>query len=510
MLPNRIPWRPTNVKKAIVLLILTVFTGGCTVGPNYKRPKVDVPGTFRGAQPQEAAPSQQSPSPHAPNPAETPSPQSLQPSNNSAQQTSASSEPSFGDQKWWEVFQDPQLQQLIRTALQQNYDVRIAATRILEAQAQLGITRADQLPTINAGAAAVNQRVANQKPINQAYETNATSVGASMAWELDFWGKYRRATESARANLLATEWGRRAVINTLVSEVAAAYFQLRAYDLQLEIAQRTLSSRQESLQLTRRLSDGGAGTLLDVRQAEQLVAVAAETVPDLERRIQQQENFISTLLGNNPGPIARGMKLTEQPHLPDVPAGIPSRLLERRPDIRAAEGQLMAANAQIGVAKAAYFPDIALTANAGFQSSALTNLFSGPAGLWTFGGSLTQPIFAGGRIRSGVKLAEAHQQELVLNYQQTIQEAFRGVSDSLVGYQKSREYREHQEELVFAAQDAARLSELRYRGGSTNYLEVLTNETNAFDAELGLAQAQLNELLGLVDIYRNLGGGWQL
>ncbi len=497
------------MKKPIVLLILMFFTGGCTVGPNYKRPKVDVPATFRGAQPQEAAPSQQSPPPQAPNPAATPSPQGLQPSNNSPQQASATSEQSFGDQQWWEVFQDPQLQDLIRTALKQNYDVRIAATRILEAQAQLGITRADQLPAVNAGADAVNDRFARQKPLHE-YETNATSVDASFAWDLDFWGKYRRSTESARANLLATEWARRAVINTLVSQVAASYFQLRAYDLQLEIARRTLSSRQESLQLTRRLSDGGVGTMLDVRQAEQLVAVAAETIPDLERRIQQQENFISTLLGNNPGPIARGMKLTEQPHLPDVPAGIPSRLLERRPDIRAAEGQLMAANAQIGVAKAAYFPDIALTANAGFQSSALTSLFTGPAGLWTFGGSLTQPIFAGGRIRSGVKLAEARQQELVLTYQQTIQQAFRGVSDSLVGYQKSREFRQHQEELVLAAQDAARLSELRYRGGSTNYLEVLTNETNAFDSELGLAQAQLNELLGLVDIYRNLGGGWRL
>ena len=238
-----------------------------------------------------------------------------------------SPEQSFGDQKWWEVFQDPQLQELIRTALKQNYDVRIAATRILQAQAQLGITRADQLPTIGAGASAVNERIPQQKAGYQEFETSASSVGASFAWELDFWGKYRRATEAARANLLATEWARRAVINTLVSNVAASYFQLRALDLQLEISRRTLASREESLQLTRTLSDGGAGTMLDVRQAEQLVAMAAETIPDLERRIQQQENFISTLLGNNPGPIARGLKLTDQPHLPEVPAGIPSRLV---------------------------------------------------------------------------------------------------------------------------------------------------------------------------------------
>ena len=494
------------MKSAIVLLTLILFTSGCTVGPNYKRPRVDVPGAFRGAS-LEVAPANQNASHEGPNDVENSSLRRMQPDDKPSQ--AQLSEPSFGDQKWWEVFQDPQLQELVRTSLKQNYDVRIAAARILQAQAKLGITRADQLPTINAGASAVNQRVQKEKPVNQEFETNATSVGASFAWELDFWGKYRRATEAARANLLASEWARRAVVNTLVSNVAASYFQLRALDLQLEIARRTLITRQESLQLTRTLSDGGAGTELDVRQAEQLVAEAAETIPDLERRIQQQENFISTLLGNNPGPIARGMKLAEQPHLPEVPAGIPSRLLERRPDIRAAEAQLIAANAQIGVAKAAYFPQITLTANSGFQSSALSSLFTGPAGFWSFGGSLVQPIFAGGRIRSGVRLSEARKEEMVLTYQQTIQQAFRGVSDALVGYQKSHEFREHQEELVVAAQDSARLSELRYRGGATNYLEVLTNETNAFNAELGLTQAQLNELLQLVEIYRNLGGGWE-
>jgi multidrug efflux system outer membrane protein len=249
--------------------------------------------------------------------------------------------------------------------------------------------------------------------------------------------------------------------------------------------------------------------MLDVRQAEQLVATAAENIPNLERQIQQEENFLSTLLGNNPGPIARGLKLTEQPHAPEVPAGIPSTLLERRPDIRQAEANLVAANARIGVARAAYFPQISLTADSGFLSSALTSLFTGPAGFWSFGGSLTQPIFAGGRIKSGVKLREAQKEEMLLTYQRTIQEAFRGVSDSLVEYKKQREFRERQQELLFAAQDAARLSEMRYKGGASTYLEVLTNETNAFDAELGLAQAQLNELLGLVGIYRNLGGGWQ-
>ena len=496
------------MKKTVALLILTIFTCACAVGPNYRRPKVDVPGAYRGAPPEEAANSQQHAPQETPHPAVSVTLPGSQAAGSPPQQVPPSAAQSFGDQKWWDVFQDPQLQELIGIALQNNYDVRIAATRILEAQAQLGITRADQLPTIGAGAAAINQRSARQKPLPE-LETNASSVSASMVWELDFWGKYRRATEAARANLLATEWTQRAVTNTLVSDVAASYFELRALDLQLEISRRTLTSRRDSLQLTRALSDGGAGTLLDVRQAEQLVSIAAEEIPDLERRIQQQENFISALLGNNPGPIARGMKLTEQPHLPEVPAGIPSRLLERRPDIRAAEAQLMAANAQIGVAKAAYFPQITLTANSGFQSSALSNLFTGPAGFWAFGGSLAQPIFAGGRIKSGVRLSEAREKELVLTYQQTIQQAFRGVSDSLIGYQKNREFREHQEELVLAAQDAARLSELRYRGGAANYLEVLTNETNAFNAELGLAQAQLNELVSLVEIYRNLGGGWE-
>ncbi|HXZ33663.1 MAG TPA: efflux transporter outer membrane subunit [Terriglobales bacterium] len=487
------------MKKTIVVLFMLLFTCGCAVGPNYRRPKVDVPDAYRGApSPQKAAQAQQG----------------------APQQPSQSPEQSFGDQKWFEVFQDPTLQQLIRTALQNNYDVRIAAARILEARAQLGITRADQLPTVAAGATALNERDSKSNfPVctngncawatSPAYETDVNQVGASFAWDLDFWGKYRRATEAARANLLATEWARRTVISTLVSNVAASYFELRALDLQLEISQRTLATRQESLQLTRTLSDGGAGTMLDVRQAEQLVAAAAEEIPDFERRIQQQENFISTLLGDNPGPIDRGMKLTEQPHLPEVPAGIPSRLLERRPDIRAAEAQLMAANAQIGVARAAYFPQISLTGQSGFLSSAVSSLFTGPAGFWSFGGSLAQPIFAGGRIKSGVRLSEARKKEMVLTYQQTIQQAFRGVSDSLVGYQKNREFRQRQEELVLAAQDAARLSELRYRGGATSYLEVLTNETNAFNAELGLAQAQLNELVSLVEIYRNLGGGWE-
>jgi outer membrane protein, multidrug efflux system len=463
------------VTKLIPFLLVLLLTVGCAVGPNYKRPDVHAPDAYRGVMPQEAA---------------QPVAESL------------------GDQKWWEVFQDEELQKLIRTALQQNYDVQIAAARILQAQAQLGITRADQLPSITAAASAIDQRSPQSKVI-PAFNSSANQVSLSLAWELDFWGKYRRSTEAARANLLASEWARQEVISTLVANVASAYFQLRELDLELEISKGTLVSRKDSLKLTQLLADHGATSLLDVRQAEQLVFTAAEQVPDLERRIEQQENFISSLLGNNPGAVARGRKLTEQPHAPEVPAGLTSALLERRPDIRQAEQQLIAFNARIGVAKAAYFPQINLTADAGYQSSALTSLFQGPLGLWSFGGALTQPIFEGGRLRNNVRLTEAQKKEAVLVYQQTIQQAFREVSDSLVAYRKNQEFRAQQELLTSSAQDAAHLSDVRYQGGATSYLEVLTNQTNYFSAELNLAQARLNELLALVGLYKALGGGWQ-
>jgi multidrug efflux system outer membrane protein len=299
------------------------------------------------------------------------------------------------------------------------------------------------------------------------------------------------------------------VIVTLVANVSAAYFQLRALDLELEISQRTLTSRRESLRLTQILADGGSTSMLDVRQAEQLVFTAAAEIPALEQQIEQQENLISILLGKNPDAVVRGQKLTDQPHPPDVPPGLTSSLLERRPDIRSAEQQLIAANAEIGVARAAYFPQISLSGEAGFESLALTRLFSGPAGSWTYGASLSQPIFTAGRIRSNVRLAEAQQQSTLLFYEQTIQGAFRSVSDALIANRKSKEFRMQEELLFQSAQDAARLSHMRYNGGVTGYLEVLTNETNAFSAELGLVQAQLNELLALVQVYQSLGGGWQ-
>src|SRR5271169_2265219 len=461
---------------AFTVFALGIFLAGCTVGPNYKRPNTDAPTAYRGLTPEE---------------------------------TASAATTSLGEQKWWEVFQDEELQKLIRTALQQNYDVRIAAARVLEAQAQVGLARANQLPTVSVSGTGTGSHNPATGPI-PSYSFNFGRIKANAGWDLDFWGKYRRGTEAARANLLATDWARQEVNATLVSNVATAYFQLRELDLEMDISQRALTSRKESLELTKTLEEHGMNSILDVRQAEQLVYTAAADIADLKRRIGQQEDLLSVLMGNNPGPITpRGRELIDQPHAPTVPAGLPSALLERRPDIRQAEGLLVAANARIGVARAAYFPDISLTARPGFLSSSLSGLFSGSAGLWTFAGTITQPIFEGGALRSNVRLAEAQQQEAVLTYQQTIQGAFRDVSDALIAYQQNQEFLAQQDLLARAAEDAAQLSGQRYQAGTTNYLEVLTNDTNYLSAELGLAQARLNELLALVQIYKALGGGWQ-
>jgi multidrug efflux system outer membrane protein len=466
-----------------VLLVAVAGLVGCAVGPNYKRPTVDVPGAYRDVASDSSA---QSPT----------------------QAKTQEAPPSLGDEKWWEVFQDRELQDLLRTALRNNYDVRIAAARVLQAQAQLGIVRADQLPSLAVGGNVTSQQNAKLGPIPP-FELTQGSVTASAAWNLDFWGRYRRATEAARANLLANEWAQKEVMSTLVSNVASSYFRLRQLDLELEISRRTLSNRQNSLQLTQTLEQHGINSMLDVRQSEQLVYTAATEVPDLERQIAQEENAISILLGRNPGDIPRGLKLTEEPHAPEVPAGLPSSLLERRPDIRQSEANLIAANAQIGVARAAYFPQISLTGAAGFQSSALTNLFTGPAGIWNLAASAAQPVFEGGRLKSNVRFAEAQHEQTLLAYQQTVQGAFRDVSDALVAYRKDREFRIQQQHLFDSAQQAAQLSQQRFKAGTTDYLEVLTNETNAFSAELGLAQAQGNELIALVQLYQALGGGWE-
>jgi outer membrane protein, multidrug efflux system len=460
--------------RACLSLTFGLLLAGCMVGPDYKRPPVEAPGVYRGDS-----------------------------------QSPVASSGSLGEEKWWEVFQDPVLQQLIRTALEQNYDVRIAASRVLQAQAQLGITRANQFPTVSAGTQVFsegNPKISSSFP---SYQANAGEVDLAVVWNLDFWGKYRRQTEAARASLLASQWGHRAVLASVVSSVATAYFTLRELDLALDVSKKTLAARQDSMRLTTVLAKNGSASALDLRQSEQLVYTAAETIPDLERQIALQENSLSILLGHNPGPIARGRPLTEQPDPPTIPVGLPSELLERRPDIREAEETLVAANAQIGVAKAAFFPSISLTGTAGFESFALNNLFTHAQRVWDGAASLTQPVFAAGALRAGKRLAEAQEQEMLLTYQQTIMNAFQEVSNSLIGYQKDREFREQQELLTAAAEDADRLSKILYQHGGTSYLQVLTSENNDFSAELNLAQAQLNERLALVQIYNALGGGWQ-
>jgi outer membrane protein, multidrug efflux system len=463
------------MKKLLPLvLIATGLLSGCLMGPKYKRPAVNLPHEYRTPEPQQA--------------------------------TQASS---LGNEQWWQLYQDPVLTQLIHTAIAQNYDVRIAAARVLEAQAQVGVTRSNQFPSASVGADIYSQQNAKISNIFPAYQVNAGELNLSVIWNLDFWGKYRRQTEAARAQLLATEWGQRAVISSLVGNVATAYFQLRALDSELEISKRTLASRQESLRLTQFLESHGSNSGLDVSQAEQLVYTASETIPDLERQIEQQENVLSVLLGENPQPVPRGRALTEQPVPQNVPAGLPSELLERRPDVRQAEEIMVAANARIGVAKAYFFPNLSLTGLGGLESNALHQFITAPSETWYAAFNVSQPVFQGGALRSNLRLARANWQESVASYQQTVQDALEQVSNSLIASRKDREFREQQELLTQAAQQTDQLSEVLYKNGGASYLQVLTSETNYFSAEINLVEAQLNERLALVQLYQSLGGGWQ-
>ena len=460
---------------------------GCTVGPRYQRPTTNAPDVFRGATTPDINP--------------TPITTSL------------------GDEKWAEVFRDPILRQLIREALANNYDVQIAAQNVLEQQDQVGITRAQQFPTVSGGGSytAIGLPSGLVNSINSSRNGGGTTakkffaggVTLSAAWNLDFWGLYRRQTEAARAQLLATEWGRRVTIDTVIENVATAYFQLRTLDAELEITRRTLEARKQSLQLTQTVEQGGSGTLADVRQAEQLLYTAAAAIPDFERQIEQQENSISILLGRNPGPIIRGASEMNWPQPEQIPAGIPSQLLERRPDIQQAEAELIAANAEVGVAKAQLFPQVSLSGTGGTASSQLKGLVDGKNLYWYESGSLTQSIFDAGKLRNNLRLSEAQKQEEVLAYQRTIRQAFESVSNALIGLQKFREYREQEANLTASGEDATRLARLRYNGGSISYLEVLTNDTNYYSAQLTLAVAQEDEALSIVQLYSALGGGWQ-
>lgn len=475
----------TSSLMAAVLAALLPALAGCHIEKKYQRPDVPTAPEFRGATPATSA--------------------------ENSTQASARQTKSIGDEKWWDLFGDPQLQELIRKGMAQNFDARLAAERVLQAQAQLGVTHADQLPSLNGSASFTSTQMAKGEMVSNpdTVSTNFGKLGVGAAWNLDFWGRYRMATEAMRAQLVASQWAQRAVQSTVVSSIASAYFQLRTLDTQLEIARKTRDSRQETLKLTRTLEAGGSGSMLDVREAEQIVYASEAQITDLERQIEQQEDTICTLLGETPHPIARGLSLDAQPRLPEVPAGVPSELLTRRPDIQQAEATLTAANAQIGVARSAYFPQIELTGSTGTDSNALTRLFTGPSHVWNFGPSLSVPIFDAGRIKNSVRISESQQRQDVLLYQQTIATAFRDVSKSLVGWRKSREMREHEERIVVAATDALQLARLRYEKGQSSYLDVLTNDRTLLSAQIDLATAKQNELLSLVQLYNALGGGWQ-
>jgi multidrug efflux system outer membrane protein len=480
-----------------LLAFATVLLNGCEVGPNYKRPVVNTPGAYRGGAAPDIAPDATA---------------------------------SLGDQAWAAVFADPVLQKLIAEALKNNYDVQIAAKRVLEQEAQVGITRAAEFPTLSAGASYTalglpsgllsslnNNNNSNSSNSKSNTPTHYYSGGltSSAAWNLDFWGQYRRQTEAARAQLLATEWGRQTTRATVVMEVATDYFQLRSLDAQLAITRDTIKAREQSVDLTTKLEQGGSSSLADVRQAEELLYTARAEVPQLEQQITQQENALSLLLGRSPGPIERApiangeAGIANEPHPLAVPAGIPSQLLERRPDIRQAEANLMQANANIGVAKAEFFPALSLSGTGGTSSSQLKKLVDAGSAYWYIAGSLSQPIFEGGKLTNNLRYAKAEQQEMLTTYQKTIASALSDVSSALVAYQKTREYREEQEKETDAARDAVRLARMRYEAGSTSYLEVLTNDTNLYTAQLTLTSAEQQEAQSLVQLYNVLGGGWQ-
>jgi outer membrane protein, multidrug efflux system len=466
----------TRIFQSACGTLLMILLAGCTVGPNYRRPQMPPAPAFRGA--------------------------------DDAPVTTAADKATLGDENWAEVFREPELQGLIRTALTSNYDVRIAAQRVLEQQAQVKITRSQEFPTLSVGGSGIAAELPDSLSKDFGSSIYAGSFNLSSAWTPDFWGLYRRQTEAARAQLLAQVWAQRAVRMTLVAEVASAYIQLRALDRQLAIAKQTLEVRQQSVDLTRRLSDGGSAPLSDLREAEELQYTASAQIPQLEQQIEQQENALRLLLGENPGPVSHTDDSALAPPPQDLPVGLPSRLLERRPDILEAEQQLIAANAQIGVARAQFFPQLSISASGGVGGDQWSNLFD-PSSHTIYGiGSLTQPIFEGGKLRGQLQLSEHEKEEMVLNYQKTISGAFRDVSDALIALNTTRAAREQQTSLVAAAQDAVRLARMRYQGGATSYLEVLTTDTDLFSAQLNLVNAQESEALSLVQLYGALGGGW--
>jgi multidrug efflux system outer membrane protein len=462
--------------RPFIALSLAFLATACTLGPEYRRPVVTMPPAYPGVEGAGAR--------------------------------------SLADAKWFELFNDPTLTRLVNAALEQNFDVRIAAERVLQARALYGISRADRFPTVDASADIVGTKISQSgasrfiRPEDDA-SVAYTQAGFGLGWELDVWGRVRRLNEAARAEFLATEEARRGVITTLVADVSSRYLALRALDLELEIARRTSDVANDGLRLTQVRQDRGVATALDVRQAEQLLHTAGGQIAGIERDIALAEHALMLLLGRFPEDVPRGRPLEAFATPPAVPAGLPSTLLERRPDIRQAEQQLVAANARIGVARAEFFPRISLTGFFGAQSRALADLLSAPARIWSAAAGATVPVFDAGRRRGNVEFAEAVQRELVLNYQRTIHQAFREVADALATYRKTSEQRAEQERLVEAIGASTRLSTQRYEGGLDNYLQVLDAQRNLFQGELDLARLRLLELTAVVELYRALGGGWE-
>ena len=461
------------------MMVMSLFAGGASGQKKYERPAIKAPDIFRASE-----------------------------------ATAPTDQTSIGDLKWFEVFKDPDLQQLITTAMLQNYDLRAAIARINAARANLGLARSSQFPQFEASADLTTTRDSKNGPLGTSGLGGRTRSFGSvflnlLNFELDIWGRLRQQTNAARSEVRASEEDRKAVTTIVVSDVATGYFSLLELDSELEIDKRTLATREDSLRIIKLRQQGGLATMLDVRQAEELVYQASQTIPDTERAIEQTENQLSLLLGNSPGPVSRGRPLSQQAELPAVPAGLPSSLLDRRPDIRAAESHLEAQHALVRSAKAAYFPRIALTGDLGFQSNQLWNLFTGASRAWSFVPQLTQPIFTAGRLKSNVRFQQAERELALVQYQQTIQTAFREVSDALIESRKVKDIRTQQEQLVATLQDRSRLAHLRYEGGVDTLLNALDADRELFNAELSLAQTRRNELLSLVQLYKALGGGWQ-
>jgi multidrug efflux system outer membrane protein len=454
-------------------MLLTILTGCMTVGPDYERPGIDTPASFRYEE-KEAR--------------------------------------DFANTAWWEQLNDPVLNGLVLTALEQNKDLLIATARIEEFFGRYFSTRGGQFPAAGGSADVFREQLSEEGGLPSSFPGldnpySQYEAFLSGSWEIDFWGKLRRATEASRADLLATEEARRTVVLTLVSAVAAAYVDIRALDKQLDITRRTAESRRETLALFQMRFDKGIISEIDLRQAESEYEDAMARIPEIERAIGQTENALSILLGRNPGPIARGLTIDDL-ILPSVPAGVPSDLLERRPDIRQAEQALIAANARIGVAKSLYFPTISLTGALGTVSTDLSNLFSGSATAWNFGVPLTMPLFTAGRIGGEVKAAEAAQQQAVYGYQQVIQNAFREVDDALIDRSKTGQRLEALARQLKALQSYARLARLRYDEGYASFLEVLDADRSLFNVELSYTAGQNTLFRSLIDIYKSMGGGW--